>query len=160
MFASVIIISSFTAAVATALTIGELGGKVEDEDDLGRVKVVTVEGITSAAYLRSEGRNYRAADDLGDALRQLADGGADAVVYDEPVLRYRILQELDETLAVLPGTFARQDYGVAMPSGSGLREPLNRELLEYLRGSEGRPRCPGTSATAEPVSEAACAVMS
>jgi ABC-type amino acid transport substrate-binding protein len=133
MFASVIVISSFTAAIATALTVGELGGKVEDENDLARVRVVTVEGSTSAAYLQFRGYGYRPVADLEQALELLADGRADAVVYDEPILRHRVKQRVNDSLVVLPRTFERQDYGIAMPSGSLLREPLNRELLRYLR---------------------------
>lgn len=133
MFTSVIVISSFTAAIATALTIGELGGKVKDKDDLGRVRVVTVEGSTSAAFLRGREYDYRPADDLGQALRMLAGGRADAVVYDEPILRYQIKQEFADSLTVLADSFERQDYGIAMPSGSPLREPFNRVLLRYVR---------------------------
>jgi ABC-type amino acid transport substrate-binding protein len=133
MFASVIVISSFTAAIATALTIGELGGKVEDENDLARVRVITVDASTSAAYLDLKGHDYRRVDDLDQALDLLAGGRADAVVYDEPILRYRVKQGFADSLVVLPGTFERQDYGIAMPSGSQLREPLNRELLRHLR---------------------------
>jgi ABC-type amino acid transport substrate-binding protein len=132
MFASVIVISSFTAAIATALTIGELGGKVQDKDDLGRVRVVTVEGSTSAAYLHDRGDDFRPTDDLEQALRLLDEGRADAVVYDEPILRYRVEQAFDDSLMVLPGSFERQDYGIAMPSGSRLREPFNRALLRLL----------------------------
>jgi ABC-type amino acid transport substrate-binding protein len=97
------------------------------------VRVIAVEGSTSAAYLRRRGDDFRPADDLGQALRALADGRADAVVYDELILRYQIRQDFEDALMVLPGSFERQDYGIAMPSGSRLREPLNRELLRHLR---------------------------
>jgi ABC-type amino acid transport substrate-binding protein len=138
MFASVIVISSFTAAIASALTVGELDGKVKGKDDLGRVRVVTVEGSTSAAYLRDRGDDFVPVGDLRDALRELAEGKADAVVYDEPILRYFVKQEFAESLVVLPGTFQRQDYGIALPSGSPLRESLNRDLLRHLQGPAWR----------------------
>ena len=133
MFASVIIISSFTAAIATALTVGELGGKVQGEEDLGRVRVATLANSTSAGYLEERRHRYRAVADIEQALRLLADGEVDAVVYDAPILRYRVRQEHDQRLAVLPGSFERQDYGFALPSGSELREPINRVLLERLQ---------------------------
>jgi ABC-type amino acid transport substrate-binding protein len=143
MFASVVVISSFTAAIATALTIGELGGKVRDKDDLGRVRVVTVEGSTSAAFLDARGDDVRTTDDLVQALRILAEGRADAVVYDEPILRYQVEQTFEDSLKVLPGSFERQDYGVAMPSGSPLREPFNRALLRLLYEPDWRSRLAG-----------------
>ena len=36
-------------------------------------------------------------------------------------------------LNVLPGSFERQDYGIALPGGSPHREVINRALLESLR---------------------------
>jgi ABC-type amino acid transport substrate-binding protein len=132
MFASVIIISSITAAIATALTVGELGGKVNGEEDLGRVRVATVANSTSAQYLQGRKSRFRGVDDIDQALQLLAEGEVDAVVYDAPILRYRVKQQFDDRLAVLPGSFERQDYGFALPSGSALREPINRTLLERL----------------------------
>jgi ABC-type amino acid transport substrate-binding protein len=66
-------------------------------------------------------------------LQRLDDGGADAVVYDAPILRYLVLQGQGDRLKVLPGSFEPQDYGIAFPPGSKLREPVNRELLDLLR---------------------------
>jgi ABC-type amino acid transport substrate-binding protein len=133
MFASVIIISSFTAAIATALTVGELGGKVQGEDDLGRVRLATVADSTSAAYLDGRRHRFRAVADADQALQLLAAGAVDAVVYDAPILRYRVRQQYEDQLAVLPGSFERQDYGFALPSGSPLREAVNRILLDRLQ---------------------------
>ncbi|MFP3940460.1 MAG: ABC transporter substrate-binding protein, partial [Thermoanaerobaculia bacterium] len=52
-------------------------------------------------------------------------------VYDEPILRY-LVRGTDDPFAVLPGTFERQDYAVALPEGSPLREPVNRALLRVI----------------------------
>ena len=49
-----------------------------------------------------------------------------------------VKQEFAESLVVLPSTFQRQDYGIALPSGSPLRESLNRELLRHLQGPAWR----------------------
>jgi len=43
-------------------------------------------------------------------------------------------RDYPDYLLVLPGSFERQDYGFALPGGSALREPLNRALLQELRG--------------------------
>ena len=132
MFASVIIISSFTAAIATALTVGQLGGKVQGKDDLGRARIATLANSTSADYLRRNHHRFRSVDDIDQALALLAQGNIDAVVYDAPILRYRILQNFEDRLFVLPGSFDSQDYGIALPDGSPLRESINRALLERL----------------------------
>lgn len=133
MFASVIIISSFTAAIATALTVGELGGKVQSKDDLARARIITVADSTSSEYLQKARLNFRSADNLQDALAELADGRFDAVVYDAAILRYQVHQQFSEKLTVLPGSFTRQDYGIALPSSSNLRESINLTLLQQLQ---------------------------
>ena len=36
-------------------------------------------------------------------------------------------------LKVLPGTFERQDYAIAMPLGSKLRKPINEQLVKIIQ---------------------------
>lgn len=53
------------------------------------------------------------------------------VVYDEPILRYLVRRSYPG-LEVLPGTFERQDYAIALPQGSELREPVDLALLATI----------------------------
>ncbi|MCB1054565.1 MAG: transporter substrate-binding domain-containing protein [Acidobacteria bacterium] len=138
MFASVIVISSFTAAIASSLTVDRLGSRIEGPDDLPRIRVATVAGTTSADHLDSQHIVYRSTADLDEALTRLSAGEVDAVVYDAPILLYRSRLLEDSGITVLPGTFVRQDYGFALPQGSPLRELINRSLLEQIRGPEWR----------------------
>ena len=133
MFASIIVISSFTAAIATALTVGELGGKVRGREDLGRVRIASVADSTSAQHLTTVRLGFRREADLQQALDALDRGAVDAVLYDAPILRYRVREEYAERLDVLPGSFERQDYGIALTSGSPHRELINRALLASLQ---------------------------
>lgn len=132
MFASIIIISSFTAAIATALTIGELGGKVQGKNDLARARISSVADSTSAQYLLQAKLSFRTESSLPDALEYLANGAVDAVVYDAPIMRYQVRNKYADRLSVLPGSFARQDYGIALPTASPYRETINQALLEEL----------------------------
>lgn len=43
-----------------------------------------------------------------------------------------------ERVVLLPGTFQRQDYAFALPTGSPLREPINRILARRGVGSPRR----------------------
>jgi len=132
MFASVIITSSFTAAITTTLTVGELSDRIKGPKDLAHARVLTLADSTSEQYLTNHRQRHQTLADLGSALQQLAEGKADAVVYDAPILRYLVLKGFADRLKVLPGSFEKQDYGIAFPSGSRLREPVNRELLRRL----------------------------
>jgi ABC-type amino acid transport substrate-binding protein len=136
MFASIIVISSITATIATALTVGELKQTITGLDDLYRARVLTLPGSTSAAYLDGRLVRYRGTKDLPDALDKLEQGEADAVVYDMPILRYLVAERHPQTLQVLPQVLQRQDYGIALPAGSPLREGINRELLEVIRSPQ------------------------
>jgi polar amino acid transport system substrate-binding protein len=132
MFASVITISGFTAAIASSLTLAGLALPVEGPDDLGRVSVATVERSTSQAYLAERGVDARAFPDIASALAAVADGEPVAVVYDRPILRWLARREHAEAIELLPAVFERQDYAFALPPGSPWREPINRALLEEI----------------------------
>lgn len=136
MFASIIMISGFTAAIASSLTVGELDQAIRGVDDLRGKRVLTLDSSTSAAFLDEKLVRYTPAAELSDALAELAAGRADAVVYDAPILLYLVNEGHASELRVLPTVFARQDYGIGLPSGSPLREQLNRQILEIIRTPE------------------------
>ena len=134
MFAAIIVISSFTAAIATSLTVSRLETAIRGPDDLYDVKVVSVADSASAEYLERKGIGFTAREDLAAALDELAAGRFDAVVYDEPILQYYIRRNHAGDIRMVPKHFERQDYALALPSGSPLREPLNIALVQRFVG--------------------------
>ncbi len=131
MFAALIMISSFTAAIASSLTLGGLQGPIQGPGDLPGHAIGTVRPSTSAAWLDARDLRAVAFPTVSDALEGLAIGDVDAVVYDAPLLRWRIRDEGRDQVTVLPGVFESQHYGLALPEDSPHREALNRALLEY-----------------------------
>jgi ABC-type amino acid transport substrate-binding protein len=136
MFAGIIMISGFTAAIASSLTLTRLESKVRGPEDLARVRVVSLRDTTSDAYLRRNNVRSRAVGTPQEGLRAVASGNADAFVYDAPILKYLVHLEFQGVLDVVAKTFERQDYGIAFPEGSPLREPVNRVMLEHIRQPE------------------------
>ena len=136
MFAAIIIISSFTAAIATSLTVDKLSTGIEGVQDLAHARVATVSGSAAAEALTDRGIGFRAMHSLDAALGALAHDRVDAVVYDAPLLSYRIRNEFPNQLTVLANTFERQDYAFALPQGSNLREPINRAILATLADND------------------------
>lgn len=132
MFAAIIIISSFTAAIATSLTVDRLSSGIRGVEDLSKSRVATINGSASSEALRDRGISFVGVDELDQALESLAAKRVDAVVYDAPLLRYEVLNRYTDRLQVLSGVFDRQDYAFALPQGSDLREPINRAILEVL----------------------------
>ena len=136
MFASLIAISFFTAAVASLLTVSRFQSPVEGPEDLPSVRVATVADSTSSEFLRSRRVRFEGFADALAALQAVADGKADAAVYDMPMLRYLAKSEFEETVTILPRRFERQNYGFGLPEGSPLRESINRALLRKTSAPE------------------------
>jgi len=138
MFVAIIIISSFTAAITSSLTVSKLEGTVKGLEDLPSVRTATARESSSASFLRAQNIPHRDYQTVDEGLSALAEGQTDAFVYDAPLLQYLAKTKYAGEIEVLPATFDPQDYGIAMPSGSPLREPINRVLLEWLRSPEWR----------------------
>jgi ABC-type amino acid transport substrate-binding protein len=136
MFSSIIVISGFTAAIASSLTVGELDETVHGIEDLYGKRVVTASGSTSAAFLTEKLIRHGTVEDAAEALEELAAGRADAVVYDVPILRYLVREHHPGKIRVLLYLLTHQDYGIALPPGTALREELNRRILRITRSPE------------------------
>ena len=104
---------------------------IEKPSDLARVVTATVADTASAEWLTERGVAFQTVDSIAVGLDALAAGEIKALVYDRPLLQYLVNQK-QEHIRLVPGSFGRQDYGIALPTGSDLREPLNQALLRYL----------------------------
>ncbi len=132
MFASIIMISGFTAAIATSLTIDHLDKEIRGVHDLYGKRIVTLAESTSARYLNDHLLRHETAPSIKVALERLAKQEVDVVVYDLPVLQHYVNAHYPEQVRVLPQSFEQQDYGLALPQGSKLREPFNLEILRII----------------------------
>lgn len=130
MFASVVFIAYFTAAVTSSLTLQQLRGDINGPEDLPGKRVATVRGSTSMDYLRS--RNIEAMEftNVEEALRAMQQGSADAVVYDAPVLLYYASHQGKGKMQVVGNIFRKESYGILFPSNSPYRKPVNEALLK------------------------------
>lgn len=132
MFTSVLIIGSFIGGIASSLTVRHFQSLIQGPDDLPKFRVATLPNTTSEAYLRENRVNPILFSSTKEALDAVAEGKVDAFVYDAPLLKYLVSQKMKDQLEVLPRTFARQDYGIALPPNSPLREPINTVLLRKI----------------------------
>ena len=133
MFASIILISSFTATITTSLTIGELRGKVQGFYDLPNVRVGSLTESQTLDYLAKYGIAARPYNTIEAGLQAVAENQIDAFVLDEAVMKYLVKSQYPAELRVLPGTFNQYYAGMALPTNSQLREPINRALLKILK---------------------------
>ncbi|MEX6505422.1 transporter substrate-binding domain-containing protein [Jiella sp. M17.18] len=132
MFGAILIISTFTGMIASALTTDRLTGAVSGPNDLPNVSVGSVPGSSSEGWLTAQHVGFQGYASVEAGLAALARGDIDAFVYDKPLLQYRINNAHQDALTVLPGTFGRQDYGIALPEDSPLRDRVNVSLLQII----------------------------
>lgn len=137
MFGSLFMISAFTAGVSSALTASELRGGISGVSDLYGVEVGTVGGSSAASELRARRLAFRDYDDLEALLRAANEERIDAAVYDAPLVQHRV-NESDEFdgLRILGEELGVQQYALALPTDSSLRERINVAMLTVLSGSD------------------------
>jgi len=136
MFSSIFLIASFTAAITTTLTVGELGGKIRGLEDLPGVRVGALTQSEGLFFLTKNGITAQSYKNVRDGLQALVDKNIDAFVFDESILKYMAKKEFAGEVAVLPVTFDNYYVGMAMPTDSPLREQIDRALLRIIAGDE------------------------
>ncbi len=126
---SIILIAQFTASITASLTVERLSGSIQGPEDLPGKRIATVSGTTSAKYLESEGLSYVGVTKIVEAYELLEQDKVQAVVYDAPVLLYYALQQGRGRIHIAGSIFEDDTYGIALPTDSPLREPINNSLL-------------------------------
>lgn len=126
---SLFIVSIFVAKITAGLTVQAITSSVNSLSDLeGRV-VATTEGSTASTFLTQRDIAHQKYDGLDTLLADFEDGKLDAVVFDGPILAFYSQNRGAGVGRLIPRMFRPEDYGVALPSGSPLIEPINRSLL-------------------------------
>jgi len=133
MFVSLVLVSSFTATLASILTTERLrqDTAIRGLDDLRQIHVGTFSESSTAQYLTTNHIDYKALAraDLFEALKKRK---IQAVLYDEPFLRYKIRNQYKGEFTVVPLHLDTQLYAFAIREGTPLREPINRVLLRKI----------------------------
>lgn len=133
MFAAIIIISGFTASIASSLTVGSLNSGIEGLDDLRDHRVGVIESSSAAAFLDGERIRYRSFDNFDAMLDALESKRVAAVVHDRPILQYALREREMDLFSVLNESLQPEAYAFGLRSGSPLRESVNRSLLEIVQ---------------------------
>jgi polar amino acid transport system substrate-binding protein len=133
MFVSLVLVSIFTATLASILTTERLrqDTAIRGLDDLRQIHIGTFSDSSTAEYLTLNHIDYKALarTELFEALKN---GNIQAVLYDEPFLRYEIRNQYKDEFTVIPLHLDTQLYAFAIREGAPLREPINRVLLRKI----------------------------
>ncbi len=129
MLTCIVVLTYFTAAITTVMTVSQLNAAINGPSDLPGKKVATVKGSTAEKYLNEHGVKVSSFDTPDGAFEAMNAKKVEAVVYDEPILYYHAKVAGQDGQQVV-GLFERQNYGIALQTDSPLRKQINTVLLE------------------------------
>jgi len=125
-------VAVFTAGLTTYFTTHQLEGYVRGVQDLYSVRVGAVTDSSAVDYLRGERIRFRTFPNAEAGLKAVKDGSLDAFVYDKPLMSWLVQARYADSLQVLDAVFDQQNYAIALPINSPLREAIDRTMLHIL----------------------------
>lgn len=133
MVVGLFLIALVTAKATSTLTVRELESSIGGLDDLPGETIGTVDGTVATTFLDQRNLDFQTFADVDAMLVAIADGDIGAGVFDAPVLAYRVSTDYEGVLQLAGPVVAPDPYGIAVATGSDLREPINEVLLEMAR---------------------------
>ncbi len=125
---SLFIVSLFVARITAIMTVSALQSDVNSLSDLAGQRVATIDGSTAASYLASRNLTFAGYGGLQEMTEAFEAGEVDALFFDAPILAWYALNS-DGRAQLAGPVVQRENYGIALPSGSALAEPINQALL-------------------------------
>jgi len=136
MFTAVIIISSFTATIASTLTVNILDARIIGLEDLKTIEKVGVVGASDGEeFLIQRGmipfETYRTPL---QALRGLVQKDINLIVHDRTALEYLIQTiQLEDKVQLLPITFSKHYRSFIMPKSHPYFDKVNKLLITHIQ---------------------------
>ena len=137
MFIAVIIISSFTAGIASSLTVKSINEEITSIQDLERFNVTTVRNSSSQELLDLYNIESNLVDNSIEGLEAVLNDESALFIYDEPIIKFEIQREdLSDDLEILGQSLKKDYYSYAFPKDSKLLEVINPVLIRTLKTME------------------------
>ncbi|MEM7571449.1 MAG: transporter substrate-binding domain-containing protein [Bacteroidota bacterium] len=141
MFTAIIIISGFTATIASTLTVNSLSRTIEDIEDLRDLSTLgSVYASSSEDFLRlNQIEVTQLYESPTEALSALARQEIEVLVYDQTVLDYQINHlDLANKVSLLPISFNQQYRSFFLPKNSLELEWINPLLVRRINEASWR----------------------
>ncbi len=142
MFTAIVVISGFTASIASSLTMNQMSGNSGDLDAFKDRKLGVLKNSSTSRWLSDHFFPGQAVYvDLHAAIADLRDGKIAGVADDRPVLQHLLATSDDQEttpLSLQPFNFNAQYYTFGLRKGlpAGLRDSLNLALLRRTEAQE------------------------
>jgi polar amino acid transport system substrate-binding protein len=123
------LIAAFTSVLTATLTAEQVTGVIHGPRDLAGRTVGCLTNSVAVDCVAQRGGIVREYATARDAIEALALGMVEAVAGENESLMFLIKQFGADRLKVVGPIFESLDFGIALPNGSPLREPLNTTIL-------------------------------
>ena len=136
MIISLIAVSSLTAGLASAFTLflsGQIDGEITGPDQLRGRRVAVLDGSSGMELAERQQMRVVASKTLEDAIDNVLNNRADAVIFDQPALRYHLKQNPHLAMRLAAFTLAEETYGFVLRTGDPLRTPIDISVLKLQR---------------------------
>ena len=130
VISSLFIVSIFVANITATLTLEAITGSIQSLDDLEGRKVATTEGSTASSFLAGRDIPHRTYESYAALIEAFEGDDLDAVIFDGPILAHYVNTSTQGDARLIERVFRPENYGIALPQGSELRESINRALLD------------------------------
>lgn len=138
MLLSLVLVSTFTAIIASRLTVVELQPRITGIADLSHVRVGVLKDSPMSEYLRSRSIAFATFPDIERTVEALVSGRLDAVLGGEAELRYLADTRYEGRLALVPGVIDQGFVAFGLPTASPLRREIDAALLRVLESDAWR----------------------
>ncbi|MEP3347089.1 MAG: transporter substrate-binding domain-containing protein [Litoreibacter sp.] len=133
---SLFLVSIFVAKITAAMTVNALQNSIETLSDLDGKQTGTLAGSTASAFLSDRDVAHLQFDSLDKLLSEFDENELDAIVFDKPILAYHIANSAKGKARLIDRTFRPENYAMALPTDSPLREQIDQSLLKLRENGE------------------------
>jgi ABC-type amino acid transport substrate-binding protein len=123
------LIAAFTSVLTATITADRVTGAIHGPRDLAGRTVGVQAAAVSGPAVQQRGGIPQEFSTINDALDALALGMVEAVVTENQQLMFLVTQGNRDTIRIVGPVFESFDFGLGLPAGSPLREPLNTAIL-------------------------------
>ncbi|MDX1445526.1 transporter substrate-binding domain-containing protein [Lishizhenia sp.] len=139
MFTAIIIISSFTAGIASSLTTNEMNTNISKTQDLKNKNIATVKNSGTAKWFEDNFfNNVHYYLTIDAALEALEKEEIDYIAYDQPILQHIINTDENNTFECLDFSFNSQFYAMAFSKEipSDLKKKISLQITKATESLE------------------------
>ena len=139
MFGGLLFISGLTASIASSLTVTQLNNDPDSFSEFKERKVGSIKNTETLSFLKARFfKDIVEFENVTSGFSALKQNKIEALIYDEPILKYRIQQDSSlSALTILPVKFDVQFYAFGIAKGQfELERNLSQKILEITEKNQ------------------------